>query len=189
MTLDRGNPGEVINAIRSERGLAPEEHATSLPSADPGPGPAVASSSWSSALGGPLVLAPDSAGGGIVVTGEAAAAAYVPTLDLAKQAKAGALYVETRELIEGRYADATQRTLTFMYAEALADAPAMPARAAHIALAWDWVNLVIDAYYVAIAAVLSATTAAAVAAVALDRATLLAADPLVSITTARAITG
>lgn len=186
MRLDRSNPNAVINAILEERELPPEVYPETIPAPGFGYDQATSSSTWSDAIPSPTMLAPDSEPTSSSVTNEANTSPDL-TLDEVKNIIAGKLYLDARAIIEERYIETTQRTLTFMFSESLAHQPPLVNRMQHIGSAWLWVDVVIDAYYVVVAQVLNAATAEEVLAVAIDREALILLDPGVTIATARAI--
>ena len=106
----------------------------------------------------------------------------------AKESRLLALSQDTRNHIEQNCSDPTQRTLTFMYSQAMSSSPPLTDRAAHIASMWEWVDSVISLYYAAYAAVIAATTPGEVSAVQINFTDVGAQIPDVGIASARAIT-
>jgi hypothetical protein len=185
--MDRGNPHEVINAMLAERGAPAEDHPRSLPAPDLGLDADTNGGSWSDDIAPPWELL-DGPPSNDDIRSDDGAALGEPDLQTAQWIAAERLYWTTRALVEERYLDTTQRTLTFMFAEATSLVPPLVDRAAHIETCWSWINLAIDGYYEGIAQILSAQTAEAALAVTVQRETLIAADPGVTIASARAIT-
>jgi hypothetical protein len=102
-------------------------------------------------------------------------------LQQAKSNEVVRLKGEVTRLIEGRYSDTQQRSLLMLYQEA--SVLGYVNRRQQIQTALDWIKSVIAQYYVARDQVLAAATIQEATAVQLDAATLLAADPVVSLET------